>query len=210
MFYPCLCPEEKDEAKINSEELQIKKVKKKKKKKHKDGEKHKRVKVCHRSCQTVCGGLLSSTNSSSSSELTNNSSPSVFKSPPLFHPLPNNKDSHLRPSSPTSASKSICNSSTLHNSVSSPSAKTPFPTKPNWQRTYPGMVGLEFAPYIHIETQPNGGALVAHAYASQLSSLSVDQRQRFAQEFITLAFSEDASKVQPHSDLMIVFPFIYV
>lgn len=185
-------------------------MKKKKKKKHKDGEKHKRVKLYHRSCQTICGGLLSSTNSSSFSELTNNSSSSVFKSPLLFHPPPNNKDSHPRPSSPASASKSVCDSSTLQNSASSPSAKTPFPTKPNSQRTHPGIVGLEFAPYIHIETQPNGGALVAHAYASQLSSLSADQRQRFAQEIITLAFSEDASKVKHNCDLMVVFSLIYV
>ncbi|XP_013869954.1 uncharacterized protein LOC106521783 isoform X2 [Austrofundulus limnaeus] len=182
--------EEKDKAKISAEELQIKKVKKKKKKKHKEGEKHKRVKMYHRSCQTICAGLLSSTSSSSFSERTNNSSPSVFKSPPAFYPPPNGRDSHLRPSSPTSASKSVCNSSALHNLVSS----IPFPTKHNSHSACPGMVGLEFAPYIYIETQPNGGALVAHAYASQLASLSAEQRQRFAQEFVTLAFSEDASK----------------
>nr|XP_015813986.2 lysine-specific demethylase RSBN1L [Nothobranchius furzeri] len=173
--------EEKEKAKINSEELQIKKVKKKKKKKHKEGEKHKRVKLYHRSCQTVCAGLLPSTNSSS--ELTNNSSSAVFKSPPPFHLAPNNKTSHLRPSSPSPASKPFGNSST-----------SPFPTKQNLQYFYPGMAGLEFAPYIYIENQPNGGALVAHAYASQLSSLSTDQKQRFAQEFVTLSFSEDKSK----------------
>uniref|UniRef100_A0A1A7XFN6 Round spermatid basic protein 1-like n=1 Tax=Iconisemion striatum TaxID=60296 RepID=A0A1A7XFN6_9TELE len=179
--------EEKEKAKINSEELQIKKVKKKKKKKHKEGEKHKRVKLYHRSCQTICADLLPSTNSSSPSELTNNSSPALFKSPP-FYPAPNNKTSHLRPSSPSPASKPICNS-TLQNSSTSP-----FPSKRNLERFYPGMVGLEFASYIYIENQPNGGALVAHAYASQLSSLSTDQKQRFAQEFVTLSFSEDKSK----------------
>uniref|UniRef100_A0A3B5B163 Round spermatid basic protein 1 like n=1 Tax=Stegastes partitus TaxID=144197 RepID=A0A3B5B163_9TELE len=196
-----LCPDEKEKAKINLEELQIKKVKKKKKKKHKEGEKHKRVKMYHRSCQTVCAGLLllpgssSSPNSSSSStELTNNSSLSPFKSPlPVY---PNNK-THLLPSSPTLASKSLFNSS-LQNSLNSPSSCTkmpvPPPAKHHPQCTYPGMAGLEFAPYIHIENQPNGGALVAHAYTSQLSSLSVDQRQRFAQEFVTLAFSEDSSQ----------------
>lgn len=72
----------------------------------------------------------------------------------------------------------------------------PSPTKHQPQCTYPGMAGLEFAQYIHIESQPNGGALVAHAYTSQLSSLSEEQRQRFAEEFITLAFSEDSSQVQ--------------
>ncbi|XP_032445314.1 lysine-specific demethylase RSBN1L-like [Xiphophorus hellerii] len=183
--------EEKEKAKIKLEELQIKKVKKKKKKKHKDGEKHKRVKMYHRSCQTICAGLLllppppsSSANSFSSSEQTNNSSASPFKSPPPVYLTSNNKNSNLRPSSPP-ASKSLFNSS---------NSKLPFSTKHNSQSIHPGMAGLEFAPYIYIENQPNGGGLVAHAYASQLSSLSVDQRQRFAQEFVTLSFSEDKSK----------------
>lgn len=153
----------------------------------------------HRSCQTVCAGLLlipspSSTPtsfSSSSSELTHNSSLSPFKSPLPVYPPPNNKTS-----SPPPASKPLFNSS-LHNSPSA-SIKTPLssPTKHQPQCTYPGMAGLEFAPYIHIENQPNGGALVAHAYTSQLSSLSTEQRQRFAKEFVTLAFSEDKSQVQ--------------
>uniref|UniRef100_A0A3Q1EXD6 Round spermatid basic protein 1 like n=2 Tax=Acanthochromis polyacanthus TaxID=80966 RepID=A0A3Q1EXD6_9TELE len=152
----------------------------------------------HRSCQTICAGLLllpgsaSSSNSSSASELTNNSSLSPFKSP---LPVYSNNKTHLLSSSPTLASKSLFNSS-LHNSVNSASSSTntPSPAKHHPQCTYPGMAGLEFAPYIHIENQPNGGALVAHAYTSQLSSLSVDQRQRFAQEFVTLAFSEDSSQ----------------
>uniref|UniRef100_A0A096M8D2 Round spermatid basic protein 1 like n=1 Tax=Poecilia formosa TaxID=48698 RepID=A0A096M8D2_POEFO len=142
-------------------------------KKQRKGEKHKRVKMYHRSCQTICAGLLllppppsSSANSFSSSEQTNDSSASPFKSPPPVYLTPNNKNSNL----------------------------WPFSTKRNSQSIHPGMAGLEFAPYIYIENQPNGGALVAHAYASQLSSLSVDQRQRFAQEFVTLSFSEDQSK----------------
>uniref|UniRef100_A0A8P4KR06 Round spermatid basic protein 1-like protein n=1 Tax=Dicentrarchus labrax TaxID=13489 RepID=A0A8P4KR06_DICLA len=187
--------DEKEKAKINAEELQIKKVKKKKKKKHKEGEKHKRVKMYHRSCQTICAGLLlHPTSPPPSSNPTQNSSLSPFKSPLPVFPPPNNKTAHLPPSSPPLVSKSPFNSS-LHNSQS-PSIKTPqpSPTKHQPQCTYPGMAGLEFAPYIHIENQPNGGALVAHAYTSQLSSLSVVQRQRFAQEFVTLAFSEDSSQ----------------
>ncbi|XP_022605340.1 round spermatid basic protein 1-like protein, partial [Seriola dumerili] len=196
--------DEKEKAKINSEELQIKKVKKKKKKKHKEGEKHKRVKMYHRSCQTICAGLLllpssssSPTSSSSTTDPTHNSSMSPFKSPLPVYPSPNNKTLHLLPSSPPLASKSLFNSS-LHDTPNSPSSSitTPLPStaKQQPQCTYPGMAGLEFAPYIHIEHQPNGGALVAHAYTSQLSSLSMGQRQRFAQEFVTLAFSEDSSQ----------------
>uniref|UniRef100_A0A3Q4G7R3 Round spermatid basic protein 1 like n=1 Tax=Neolamprologus brichardi TaxID=32507 RepID=A0A3Q4G7R3_NEOBR len=154
----------------------------------------------HRSCQTICAGLLllppsstSPTSSSSPSEIKHDSSLSLFKSPLPVYPPPNNKSSHLPPSSP---SKSHLNS--LHNSLNSPlpSTTSPLssPTKHQPQCSYPGMADLEFASYIHVENQPNGGALVAHAYTSQLSSLSVDQRERFAQEFVTLVFSEDASQ----------------
>uniref|UniRef100_A0A3P9BNA8 Round spermatid basic protein 1 like n=1 Tax=Maylandia zebra TaxID=106582 RepID=A0A3P9BNA8_9CICH len=154
----------------------------------------------HRSCQTICAGLLllppsstSPTSSSSPSEIKHDSSLSLFKSPLPVYPPPNNKSSHLPPSSP---SKSHLNS--LHNSLNSPLSSTTSPlsspTKHQPQCSYPGMADLEFASYIHIENQPNGGALVAHAYTSQLSSLSVDQRERFAQEFVTLVFSEDASQ----------------
>ncbi|XP_052441365.1 lysine-specific demethylase RSBN1L-like isoform X2 [Carassius gibelio] len=51
--------------------------------------------------------------------------------------------------------------------------------------------GLEFGCLVHVEHQPNGGALVAHAYSKELSVLSLVEMQRFAQEFVTLAFSED-------------------
>lgn len=184
-----LRPDEKEKAKISLEELQIKKVKKKKKKKHKEGEKHKRVKMYHRSCQTICAGLLLLPPSSPPSNPLHNSSLSPFKSPLPVYPPPNNKTAHLMPSSPTIASKPLFNTS-IHNSIQqSPSIK-------HQHCSYPGMAGLEFAPYIHIENQPNGGALVAHAYASQLSSLSAGQKQRFAQEFVTLAFREDSSQVQ--------------
>uniref|UniRef100_A0A671UG86 Round spermatid basic protein 1 like n=1 Tax=Sparus aurata TaxID=8175 RepID=A0A671UG86_SPAAU len=180
-------PDEKEKAKISLEELQIKKVKKKKKKKHKEGEKHKRVKMYHRSCQTICAGLLLLPPSSPPSNPLHNSSLSPFKSPLPVYPPPNNKTAHLMPSSPTIASKPLFNTS-IHNSIQqSPSIK-------HQHCSYPGMAGLEFAPYIHIENQPNGGALVAHAYASQLSSLSAGQKQRFAQEFVTLAFREDSSQ----------------
>nr|XP_057932981.1 lysine-specific demethylase RSBN1L-like [Doryrhamphus excisus] len=170
-------------AKINSE-LQIKKVKKKKKKKHKEGEKHKRVKMYHRSCQTICAGLLllPSPPPPPPPPLTNSSDAvSPFKSP--LPVCPNDKSTHLHPSPVTS----FANSSQHKMWHASPN-KHPV------RCIHPGMAGLEFAPYIHIECQPNGGALVAHAYASQLSLLSPTQRQRFAQEFVKLSFSEDSSQ----------------
>ncbi|XP_061921727.1 lysine-specific demethylase RSBN1L-like [Entelurus aequoreus] len=167
-------------AKINSE-LQIKKVKKKKKKKHKEGEKHKRVKMYHRSCQTICAGLLLLPSPPSPPLANSSDAVSPFKSPLPVHP--NNKNPRVHPSPIATLANS-----TLHKISHTTSDKPPA------RCIHPGMAGLEFAPYIHIECQPNGGALVAHAYASQLSSLSTSQRQRFAQEFVTLAFSEDSSQ----------------
>ncbi|KAG7495787.1 hypothetical protein JOB18_005443 [Solea senegalensis] len=191
--------DEKEKPKINAEELQIKKVKKKKKKKHKEGEKHKRVKMYHRSCQTVCAGLLS-TSPSLSSDLKHNSSLSPFKTPLPVHPSLNNKTSHMPPSPPPHplASKSLLNSS-FHNTTDSLSSSATkklltSTTKQQPESVHPGLAGLEFASYIHIENQPNGGALVAHAYTSQLSTLSTVQRHRFAEEFVTLAFREDSSQ----------------
>ncbi|KAM4615646.1 uncharacterized protein ACJ7VT_010735 [Polymixia lowei] len=196
---------ETEKGHVNSEELQIKKVKKKKKKKHKEGEKHRRVKMYHRSSQTICAGLLLLPQPSSPSPSSASSSSSPFKSPLPVPPPHNSKNSHLTSSSsssppfssssspPPAASKSLFDSP-LHSPP--PSTKSPHTTaaKPQLRCTYPGMAGLEFAPYMHVETQPNGGALVAHAYTSQLSSLSPGQRQRFAQEFVTLSFSEDSAQ----------------
>lgn len=171
----CVCPDEKEKTKINLEELQIKKVKKKKKKKHKEGDKHKQVKMYHRSCQTVCAGLLLLP-------------PSPFKQPLPVPPSHNPRQSHLGPL----PMKNLFNSPSSFDHSPASSAKASF-------RSHPGLamdVGQEFAPYIHVENQPNGGALVAHAYASQLASLSNSQRQRFAEEFVKLSFSEDSSQVR--------------
>ncbi|XP_061899115.1 lysine-specific demethylase RSBN1L-like isoform X1 [Entelurus aequoreus] len=58
----------------------------------------------------------------------------------------------------------------------------------------PGLPGLEFGHLIHVEMQANGGASVAHAYNEQLSGLSPAEMHRFAQEFVTLSFSEDEAQ----------------
>lgn len=55
----------------------------------------------------------------------------------------------------------------------------------------PGLDGLEFGRFVHVEQQPNGGALVVHAYSRELAVLSPEEMQRFAHEFVTLAFCED-------------------
>lgn len=130
----------------------------------------------HRSCQTVCSGVslalpefLSRINGNNSSNLLHSTTaPQHHQDPPL--------------TAATSASISSMVRDRL--GYSSPLHCTPVPSLP----------GLEFGHLIHIEQQANGGASVAHAYSDQLSSLSPAEMQRFAQEFVTLSFSEDEAQ----------------
>ncbi|KAI1892694.1 hypothetical protein AGOR_G00136190 [Albula goreensis] len=50
--------------------------------------------------------------------------------------------------------------------------------------------GSRYGRLIHEERQANGGAAVLHAYADELSFLSAGETERFAQEFLQLAFDE--------------------
>ncbi|KAK6482653.1 lysine-specific demethylase RSBN1L-like [Huso huso] len=169
---------EKEKPKINTEELQIKKVKKKKKKKHKEAEKRKRPKMYSKSSQTVCSGL-------GSDSIGQGAKPSKGED------RDTNPSAHLFQEDP-SMEKKDC---------SPPSAKPPESRdppcislkKPKVQTQIPGLDNLEFKRLIHIEQQPNGGALVVHAYSKELSCLSPVEMQRFAEEFVTLSFSEDES-----------------
>ncbi|TRY87075.1 hypothetical protein DNTS_009161 [Danionella cerebrum] len=47
-----------------------------------------------------------------------------------------------------------------------------------------------FSRFIHEEKQPNGGGTVLHAYADELSKLQPADMERFAKDFLELAFSE--------------------
>ncbi|XP_020510776.2 lysine-specific demethylase RSBN1L [Labrus bergylta] len=165
----------------SEDDLLLKKLKKKKKKKHKDGERmkerHSRPKVYHRSCQTVCSGVslglpdfLGRMNGNNSSSLLH--AAAAPPPPPPQHQQ--QQDLAATSASITSIVRDrLCYSSPLH-------------CVPE-----PGLSGLEFGRLIHIEQQANGGASVAHAYTDQLSCLSPAEMQRFAQEFVTLSFSED-------------------
>ncbi|XP_053175544.1 lysine-specific demethylase RSBN1L-like [Scomber japonicus] len=183
--------ESKEKPKAGSEEdLLLKKLKKKKKKKHKDGERvkerHSRPKMYNRSCQTVCSGVSlglpeflgrinGNNNNSSSSSSSNNSSGLLHPTAPQQHQDP-----------PITAATSTLTPTMVRDRLgySSPLHCTPVP----------GMPGSEFGHLIHIEQQANGGASVAHAYTEQLACLSSAEMQRFAQEFVTLSFSEDESQ----------------
>ncbi|XP_034735790.1 lysine-specific demethylase RSBN1L-like isoform X2 [Etheostoma cragini] len=174
--------ESKDTPKAGSEEdLLLKKLKRKKKKKHKDGERvkerHSRPKMYHRSCQTVCSGVSLGPPEFLSRINGNNSS--------LLHTSAAAPQQHYQ-DPPGAAATSASISSMVRDRIgySSPLHCTPVP----------GMSGLEFGHLIHIEQQANGGASVAHAYTEQLSCLSPAEMQRFAQEFVTLSFSEDEAQ----------------
>ncbi|KAG8577131.1 hypothetical protein GDO81_010069 [Engystomops pustulosus] len=63
--------------------------------------------------------------------------------------------------------------------------------EPRVQHKLKQLDSLEFKHLIHIEHQPNGGASLIHAYSSELSHLSPVEMERFADEFVSLAFSEN-------------------
>ncbi|XP_029379464.1 round spermatid basic protein 1-like [Echeneis naucrates] len=176
--------ESKEKPKAGSEEdLLLKKLKKKKKKKHKDGERMKEryssPKMYNRACQTVCSGVslglpeflsrINGNNSIDSSSLLHTTTA------PQHHQDP-----------PVTAAAAVSISSMVRDRLGYSSLLHCTPA--------PGLPGLEFGRLIHIEQQANGGASVVHAYSDQLSSLSPAEMQRFAQEFVTLSFSEDEAQ----------------
>ncbi|RVE71994.1 hypothetical protein OJAV_G00057160 [Oryzias javanicus] len=166
---------------VSEEDLLLKKLKKKKKKKHKDGERlkerHSRPKMYHRSCQTVCSGVSLGL-PELFSRINGNNSGSLIGSSAMSH-------QHLQDPAVTAST-----SSSIHSMVrdrleySSPLNCTPTP----------GLPELEFGRLIHVEQQANGGASVAHAYYDQLACLSPSEVERFAEEFVSLSFSEDESQ----------------
>ncbi|KAG5267124.1 hypothetical protein AALO_G00218250 [Alosa alosa] len=152
---------EKAKAKLSLEELQIKKVKKKKRKRRREEEKRRRPKMHSRSSQT---------------EL-----PACAFKPPLpvqqgGAVLKQEKDKSASPRGLTPTSGSA------------PAAEVAKGASPC---RLPGVDAMEFGRLVHVEQQPNGGALVLHAYSRELAVLTPAQLQRFAHEFVTLAFSED-------------------
>ncbi|XP_022610356.1 round spermatid basic protein 1-like [Seriola dumerili] len=177
--------ESKEKPKAGSEEdLLLKKLKKKKKKKHKDGERVKEryspPKMYHRSCQTVCSGVSLGLPEFLSRINGNNS----IDGSGLLHTTTAPQQHHQDP--PVTAATSTSISSMVRDRLGYNSLLHCTPA--------PGLPGLEFGHLIHIEQQANGGASVVHAYSEQLSSLSPAEIQRFAQEFVTLSFSEDEAQ----------------
>uniref|UniRef100_A0A3Q2R1Q0 Round spermatid basic protein 1 like n=1 Tax=Fundulus heteroclitus TaxID=8078 RepID=A0A3Q2R1Q0_FUNHE len=151
-------------------QLLLKKLKKKKKKKHKDGEwtkeRHGRPKMYHRSCQTLCTG--------------------VSLALPEFLGRINGDSSGL------------VRGTTAPQHFQDPSAAAlPSAVRERFGHgcaSPTGLPGLEFGRLIHVEQQANGGASVAHAYTEELACLSPAEMERFAEEFVSLSFSEDGAQ----------------
>ncbi|KAI5620681.1 round spermatid basic protein 1-like isoform X2 [Silurus asotus] len=169
-----------EKPKVNMEELLLKKVKKKKKKKHKEAERRKRPKMYSKSSQTPYSSLLSP-----ELPVTLPKSETEFKSP-----FPVCKSLSLSSSSSTAVIKQEKSSSKSSLGGVDMAGICGGKSSPLHSRL-PGIEGLEFGRFVHVEQQPNGGALVVHAYSRELAVLSPEEMQRFAQEFVTLAFCED-------------------
>lgn len=127
----------------------------------------------HRSCQTVCSGVslglpefLSRINTNDSNSLIHTTS------------------QHHQDAAVTAATSSSISMVRDRLSYGSPLHCSSAPALP----------GLEFGRLIHIEQQANGGASVVHAYNEELSCLSPVEMQRFADEFVTLSFSENEAQ----------------
>ncbi|XP_035645489.1 lysine-specific demethylase RSBN1L-like isoform X2 [Oncorhynchus keta] len=175
--------ESTEKPKVNSEdELLLKKLKKKKKKKHKDCERERRSrpKMYHRSSQTVCSGM--------SVDL-----PDLLNTPDRSNYNTNNSFFHTFPSPHQDPSSTTTTTSVSTSTTSMVRERLGYGS-PLHSAQSQGMSGLEFGRLIHVEQQANGGASVAHAYCQQLACLSPAEMQRFAQEFVTLSFSEDQAE----------------
>ncbi|XP_005987752.1 lysine-specific demethylase 9 [Latimeria chalumnae] len=165
----------------SSDELQLKKVKKKKKKKHREDVRGRQLKMYNKEVQTVCTGI------------THIDKDLVQDSPTAERSLKYFKDEQL------------CKINLGTEEYRIPQGiQVPFLShqdhsiRSNFLKT-----GTKFSRFIHEEHQPNGGASVLHAYMDELSFLSPVEMERFAEEFLTLTFSEN-EKNAAHYALAIV------
>ncbi|XP_043569739.1 lysine-specific demethylase RSBN1L-like isoform X1 [Chiloscyllium plagiosum] len=153
-----------EKRKLSTEEFQFKKIKKKKKKKHKETDKRKQPKMCSKSIQTICSGLISEMKEQKETSFEDaNRIAILYQQDGLSGCVP------LESSQPPS---NLCKNSGVENKNSR-------------------LDLLEFKRFIHIEDQPNGGASVVHAYMDELSSLSLAEMDKFSEEFVNLTFSEN-------------------
>ncbi|KAK6308315.1 hypothetical protein J4Q44_G00215860 [Coregonus suidteri] len=139
--------------------------KKKKKRRHREDERGKRIRTYNKEVQTVYGGLT-------------DHSPSARLGPVKEgkHCQPGTgHNNHLTP-------KELHSHNPPHPPFLSP--------QDHFIRSSSLQTGTVYGRFIHEERQANGGASVLHAYADELASLRPWEMERFAQEFLELAFAE--------------------
>ncbi|KAL7864282.1 hypothetical protein AOLI_G00157020 [Acnodon oligacanthus] len=138
--------------------------KKKKKKRHREDERGKRLRMYNKEVQTMCAGM------------TGDYPPSSDEPAVLSYV----KDEKLCQTSPG-----------LEEYRTPKGVQMPFLShQDHFIRSSCLQTGSCFSRLIHEERQPNGGASVLHAYADEISFLRPGDTERFAREFLELAFSE--------------------
>ncbi|XP_059396844.1 lysine-specific demethylase 9-like [Carassius carassius] len=136
-------------------------LKKKKKKKRREDERGKKLHIHNKEVQTVCTGL------------TGDALPS--SEDPVLHV-------YIKDEKPCPDLSEYCTPKAEKKPFLSPQDHY---IRSSWLQT-----NGSFSRLIHEEKQPNGGASVLHAYADELSLLQPGDTEKFAQEFLDLAFAE--------------------
>uniref|UniRef100_A0A8C1CWH5 Round spermatid basic protein 1 n=1 Tax=Cyprinus carpio carpio TaxID=630221 RepID=A0A8C1CWH5_CYPCA len=135
--------------------------KKKKKKRHREDERGKKLHIHNKEVQTLCTGLAGAALPSSED--------------PVLHV-------YIKDEKPCPG---------LGEYYTPKAEKKPFLShQDHYIRSLRLQTNGSFSKLIHEEKQPNGGASVLHAYADELSLLRPEDTERFAQEFLDLAFAE--------------------
>uniref|UniRef100_A0A8C2INV0 Round spermatid basic protein 1 n=1 Tax=Cyprinus carpio TaxID=7962 RepID=A0A8C2INV0_CYPCA len=135
--------------------------KKKKKKRHREDERGKKLHIHNKEVQTLCTGLAGAALPSSED--------------PVLHV-------YIKDEKPCPG---------LGEYYTPKAEKKPFLShQDHYIRSLRLQTNGSFSRLIHEEKQPNGGASVLHAYADELSLLQPEDTERFAQEFLDLAFAE--------------------
>ncbi|XP_043944498.1 lysine-specific demethylase RSBN1L [Protopterus annectens] len=162
--------------------MQIKKVKKKKKKKHKEIEKRKHPKMYSKAIQTICSGLVSEIHRQ---ETKGSIGQDLLKGTVFFQEgTCLEKEEYQKECKIFETEKELPFDSLKESQI------------PNKEQ---GLVKSEFKHLIHVEHQPNGGASVVHAYSTELTHLSPVEMERFANEFVSLSFSENENCAALHT-----------
>ncbi|XP_043932923.1 lysine-specific demethylase 9 [Protopterus annectens] len=168
-----------------TDEYLLKKMKKKKKKKHRENVRGKRLKMYNKEVQTACAGLTR-----------------------IFHDiLQDDHSSKLIESELDDESfrylkeEKLCRLNLDMDQCSIPkTVQMPFMSHEEYCiRSKILQTGTKYSRFLHEEQQINGGASVLHAYMDELSFLSPEDVEGFADEFLNLTFKENEKNASCYS-----------